>query len=144
MQKNKQIKALFFLGIFSVLLLHQVFPHLHHQHEERNVAIAHTEDHHHHHHDTSEKDDSSKNDFIDFFLGMHVHVFVTDEIPVIRNVINHRINDENIALELPLSKYFEVLKIYREIERPSIYNPPNNYFNHYFTNLDLRGPPVLG
>jgi hypothetical protein len=144
MQKNKQIKALFFLGVFSLLMLHQVFPHLHHQHEERNTAIAQTEDHHHHHHDIPDNDEDSKKDFIDFFIGMHIHISLTDEIPVIRNVINHRINDENIALKLPLSKYFEVRKIYREVERPSIYNPPNNYFNQYFINLDSRGPPALG
>jgi len=36
MQKHNNIKALFFLGIFSILLLHQVLPHWHHQQEIDN------------------------------------------------------------------------------------------------------------
>ena len=143
MQKNKQIKALFFLGIFSLLMLHQVFPHLHHQHEERKVTIAQAEDYHHHHHDTPEKEEDLKKDFIDLFIGMHIHISITDEIPVIRNVINHYSNDENLALKQPPSIFFEIGRDYREFERPPIYNPPNNYFNPYLSSLDSRGPPPL-
>ena len=59
MQKHKTIKALFFLGIFSMLLMHQVVPHWHHQHQEehQHSEVAHSHNHEHHH-ETPEKDNS--------------------------------------------------------------------------------------
>lgn len=144
MQTNKQIKSFFFLGVFSLLLLHQVFPHLHHQHEETSEAIVQIEDHHHNHqHDIPEKDDSFKKDFIAIFLGMHIHISEIDNIPIVRNVIKHQKVDKNIALKIPYSNFIEFNKDYKDVEKPIIYNPPNNYFNREINNLDLRGPPVL-
>ena len=68
MQKYNHIKALFFLGIFSLMLLHQVLPHLHHQHEVEHThkAFAHSENHNHHH-DVPKKE-SSKKGLLDLFL----------------------------------------------------------------------------
>jgi hypothetical protein len=144
MQKNKQIKSLFFLGVFSLILLHQVFPHLHHQHDEKSEIIVQAEEHHHNHqHDIPEKEDNSKKDFVDLFLGMHTHIHVIDEIPIIRNSIKHQNGDDNFALKIPLSNFFEFGMEYKEVEKPTIYNPPNNYFNLDINNVDLRGPPVL-
>ena len=143
MQKNKQIKALFFLGLFSLVMLHQIFPHLHHQHEVIKTNLAHSEDHHHHH-DTPKKEDSTKKDLIDLFLGMHAHGFVADEIPVIRYSVNIQIQVEDFTICDSTSSYSIVYKNYGEVDRPVIYDPPNNYFNPYIVNLDLRGPPVLG
>lgn len=61
MQKYIHIKALFFLGIFSLLLFHQIVPHWHHQNEveHSHKAVAHG-DSHSHHHDISEKGSSKK------------------------------------------------------------------------------------
>ena len=145
MQKNKQIKALFFLVVFSLLLLHQLFPHLHHQHDDvKSTPIAQTEDQHHNHqHHIPEEEDNSSNDFIDFFLGMHIHISVIDEIPIIRSVIKHQKTDENIALKTALFNYFTFEKTDEEVEIPKIYNPPNNYFNRNINNPDSRGPPIL-
>ena len=61
MQKHKHIKALFFLGIFSMLLLHQVLPHWHHEHEVEHThkAVANSNTHSHHH-DVPEKESPNK------------------------------------------------------------------------------------
>ena len=60
MQKPNKIAAFFFLGLFSLMMLHQVFPHLHHQHEETHSLsdIAHTDEHHHHDDSSHEKEES--------------------------------------------------------------------------------------
>ena len=102
MQKHNHIIAIFFLGIFSVFLLHQIVPHLHHQHEDSRSqkAILHA-DSHDHHHDTPEKEDNSKNGFLDFFLGMHVHIAVSDEIPVIRQLTKKLRIVDNIVSDIP-------------------------------------------
>ena len=80
MQKHNNIKALFFLGIFSMLLLHQVVPHLHHEHdvEHTHKAVANNETHSHHH-DVPEKESPNKG-ILDLFLEMHVHSVVSNEI----------------------------------------------------------------
>ena len=144
MQKHNHIIAIFFLGIFSIFLLHQIVPHLHHQHEDSpsHVAITHS-DVHDHHHDAPEEIKSSKKGLIDFFLGMHVHIAVSDEIPVIRQLTKKLRIVDNIVSDIPALNDI-ILKDYGEVEKPTVYHPPNNYFNPYAANLDLRGPPYLG
>ena len=145
MRKYNHIKALFFLGIFSMFLVHQIVPHLHHQHEDSHShkAISHN-DSHEHHHDTPEKEDNSKSGFLDLFLGMHVHVAVSDEIPVIRELTKKLRVVDNVDSDIQAINNYILLKEYHEVEKPSVYHPPNNYFNPYTANLDLRGPPYLG
>ena len=145
MQKFNHIKAIFFLGIFSMFLLHQIVPHLHHQHEDSSShkAITHS-DVHEHHHDAPEKEDNSKSDFLDFFLGMHVHVAVSDEIPVIRELTKKLRVVDNVVSDIPALYNNIILKDYTEVQKPAVYRPPNNYFNPYTANLDVRGPPYLG
>jgi len=145
MRKYNHIKALFFLGIFSMFLVHQIVPHLHHQHEgsHSHKEITHA-DSHEHHHDTPEKEDNSKSGFLDLFLGMHVHVAVSDEIPVIRELTKKLRVVDNVDSDIQAINSYILLKEYQEVEKPSVYHPPNNYFNPYTANLDLRGPPYLG
>jgi len=143
MRKYNQIKALFFLGIFSMLLLHQVIPHLHHQHEDSHshTTTVHNDDHHHH--DAPEKDGNSKKGFIDFFLDMHAHsTIIYDNIVVLKETVtNQKVVKKYITN--PISPNYNIVYIdYGDVEKPLIYQPPNNYFNPYLTFLDLRGPPV--
>ncbi len=143
MRKYNQIKALFFLGIFSMLLLHQVIPHLHHQHEDSHshTTTVHNDDHHHH--DAPEKDGNSKKGFIDFFLEMHTHsMVINDNIVVLKETVtNQKVVKKYITN--PISPNYSIVYIdYGDVEKPLIYQPPNNYFNPYLTFLDLRGPPV--
>jgi len=144
MQKYNHIKALFFLGIFSMLILHQVVPHLHHQHEVEHThkAVAHNDDHGHHHH--SSEEDNSEKGFLDFFLDLHTHSVVSNEI-----LFSHEYSETPIKVQKELNQalsfsQYTIIKSYEEVESESVYHPPNSYFNPYLAALDLRGPPLLG
>ena len=144
MQKNNHIKALFFLGIFSMLLLHKVIPHLHHQQEVEHThdSVAHNNNHSHHH-DAPEKE-SPKKGFIDFFLDYHPHLVVSDEIMLMYESSVKQLKvkkDINIFLTF---NHYSLFVNYDEVEKEKVYHPPNNYFNPYLTSLDLRGPPISG
>lgn len=144
MQKHNHIKVIFFIGIFSMFLLHQVVPHLHHQHQDSHShnSVALNNDHDHHH--APEKEDNPKSGFIDFFLTMHVHSSVSNEILITKeNVVKQTVVRKNIIQ--PFSPNYNIVyNDYGEVDKRSIYHPPKNYFNLYLICLDLRGPPSLG
>ena len=144
MQKYNNIKALFFLGIFSMLLLHQVLPHWHHEHdvEHTHKAVAHS-DNHSHDHDVPEKEAPYKG-FLDLFLEMHVNITVSSEI-----LITHTSSVKQLIVKTyksaPTSvNHYTVFINYDKVEKIRIYHPPNNYFYSYLSSLDSRGPPSLG
>ena len=144
MQKYNHIKALFFLGIFSMFLLHQVVPHLHHQHEVEHThdSVAHNNNHSHHH-DAPEKESPRKR-FLDLFLETHVHSVVSNEILLTResSVKNLDVKEDIIK---PVSfVHYSISINYDEAKKIRVYHPPDNYFNPYLSHLDLRGPPSLG
>jgi len=146
MDKYNHIKALFFLGIFSIILLHQAVPHLHHQHEvgHSHSAVVHGDSHSHdHRHEVPEKENPSKG-FLDLFLEMHVHSISANEILLI-----HESSIKQLDVKKNISKVVSVVHSnssidYGEPEKIKIYRPPNTYFNPYLLSLDLRGPPTLG
>ena len=144
MQKHNHIKALFFLGIFSMMLLHQVIPHLHHQHEVEHThnAIA-DSDTHSHHHDVP-KHESPNKGFLGLFLEMHVHYTVSNEI-----LLTHESRVKQLELRKDIRTsvsvaHYNISINYEEAEKIKVYHPPNNYFNSYLSSLDSRGPPSLG
>tara|TARA_R110002074_G_scaffold47755_1_gene122377 strand:- start:810 stop:1244 length:435 start_codon:yes stop_codon:yes gene_type:complete len=144
MQKHKHIKALFFLGIFSMLLLHQVLPHWHHEHEVEHThkAVANSNTHSHHH-DLPEKESPNKG-FLDLFLEMHVHSVVSNEILLTHeSSIKHLEVKKDISTPVSIVHYYSSIN-YDEAEKIKVYHPPNNYFNPYLSSLNLRGPPSLG
>lgn len=146
MQKANKIAAVFFLGLFSLMMLHQAFPHLHHQHEDSHSHsdIAHTGEHHHHD-ESSRKKEKSLYYFFGLFMDMHVHSTVSSDIVVLkRNTIElQTIVDKDVV-----KSAFDIQRLYlidkKQNNKPPIYKPPNKYFNPYLSYLDLRGPPSLG
>lgn len=144
MQKHNNIKTLFFLGIFSMLLLHQALPHWHHEHdvEHTHKAVA-NNDTHSHHHDVPEKE-SPNTGFLDLFLDMHVHSVVSNEILLTReSSIKHIEVKKDISVPISVVHYHSFIN-YDKAEKIKFYHPPNNYFNSYLSTLDSRGPPSLG
>jgi hypothetical protein len=144
MQKHNNIKALFFLGIFSLLLLHQVLPHWHNEHdvEQTHKAFANS-DTHSHLHDEPEKESPNKG-FLDLFLEMHVHSVVTNEILLTHESgIKHLEVKKDVSTPISVVHYYSLIN-YDEAEKIKVYHPPNNYFNAYLSSLDSRGPPSLG
>jgi hypothetical protein len=146
MQKHNHIKALFFLGIFSLLLLHQVVPHFHHQHdvEHSHKAVSNSNSgSHSHHHDIPEKESSNKG-LLDLFMEVHIHSVVANEILVTHNSSVKKLNvKKNVNTSISVNHY-SIPIIYDEAERVPVYQPPNTYFNSYLSSLDTRGPPSLG
>ena len=144
MQKQNHIKALFFLGIFSMLLLHQVLPHWHHEHEVEHThnAIAHS-DSHSHHHDVPEQESPNKG-FLDLFLEMHVHYAVSNEILLIQKSSVKQLDVKKDISKSVSFAHYNISINYEESEKIKVYHPPNNYFNSYLSSLDARGPPSLG
>ena len=146
MQKPNKIAAFFFLGLFSLLMLHQAFPHLHHQHEETHSHsdIAHTGEHHHHDDSSHEKKESPYG-FFGFFMDMHVHSTVSRDVVVLkRNTVERQtiVDDNVVKLTSDFQEFYVVDN--RQNDKPPIYHPPNRHFNPYLSSLDLRGPPSLG
>ncbi len=146
MQKPNKIAAFFFLGLFSLMVLHQVFPHLHHQHEETHSHsdIAHTGEHHHHDDSSHEKEESPYG-FFGFVMDMHIHSTVSSDIVLLkRNTVKQQtIVDDNIVKSTSDFQEFYVVDN-RQSAKPPNYKPPSYYFNPYLSSLDLRGPPFLG
>jgi hypothetical protein len=151
MQKANKISAFFFLGLFSLIMLHQAFPHLHHQHEDSHShsGVAHPGDHHHHHENGSGENEDSPYGFFDFFgffMDMHVHSASSGgDIFVLKR---HSVEQLRIVAKDVTDKTFDVAKLFlpdiRQIDNPATYHPPNTYFNPSLSCLDLRGPPALG
>jgi zinc transporter ZupT len=144
MQKHNNIKALFFLGIFSMLLLHQMLPHWHHKHDvdHTDKAVTHN-DTHGHHHDVPQKENTKKG-FLDLFLEMHVHTVVSNEI-----LLTHKSSTKHIEVKKDISTSISVVQYHSSInydrtEQIEVYRPPNKHFNPYLASLDTRGPPTLG
>ena len=143
MQKHNHIKALFFLGIFSLMLLHQVVPHWHHKYDvgHTHKTVVHN-DNHTHHHDTPKKEDSKKG-FLAFFLDVHVHSIEANEITLRhqKNIKKHNVKKD---ISTPISVNYYTSTNYDSTENVVIYHPPNNYFNPFLLSLTSRGPPILG
>ncbi len=145
MQKYNHIKALFFLGIFSLMLLHQVVPHLHHQHEveHSHKAVSNSKSHSHNQ-DVPEKE-SSKKGVLDLFLEVHIHSVVPNEILVSRESSVKQLKvKKDVKTPVFLDRYSIPINYYDELEKVSVYHPPNDHFNPYLTSLNSRGPPYLG
>ena len=143
MQKPNKIAAFFFLGLFSLMMLHQVFPHLHHQHEDSHshLDIAHTGEHHHHDDDSHEEE--SPYGFFGFVMDMHTHTTVSSDIVLLeRNTIEKKtVVDKDVLESVVETKGFFSVE-YRQNSKQPVYYPPNNYFNSYLSSLDSRGPPT--
>jgi len=145
MQKANKISAFFFLGLFSLMMLHQAFPHLHHQHEDSHSHSNVTHSGEHHHDDGSKENEESPFGFFDLFMDMHVHSTSSNEVVVFeRNLIERqtKIAKDSLDHQFTVQNLFSLDE--REIDKPLIYHPPNKYFNPYLSYLDLRGPPALG
>lgn len=148
MQKANKISAFFFLGLFSLIMLHQAFPHLHHQHEDAHSHfrsdVAHSGEHHHHDDGSKEKEESPYG-FFGFLMDMHVHSAVSGDIVVLKRT---SVEQQTVVYKDVLDSTFDTLRLFLlyngQKDSPTIYHPPNRYFNPSLSNLDLRGPPALG
>ena len=143
MQKPNKIAAFFFLGLFSLMMLHQVFPHFHHQHEVSHSDLAHTGEHHHH--DDNSHEEVSPYGFFGFVMDMHIHSTVSSDIVLLeKNTIEKQtiVGKDVVKSAVDSIGIFSIE--YRQNSKPPVYHPPNKYFNPYLSSPNSRGPPTLG
>ena len=143
MRKYNKIKAIFFLGIFSIFLLHQMLPHWHQEHEVEQTykAVAHSNSHGHHH-NVPEKESPYKG-FLDLFLEMHVHSEAVNE-----NLLIHLSSLKRLDVKKDINKLVSIVQrsistSCNETDKVKVYYPPNTNFYYYLSSLDSRGPPYL-
>lgn len=127
-----------------MLMLHQVFPHLHHDRNKTNHEIAQTDHGHSHDHD-HDKNEDEKDSFLSFLLATHTHLGNASEVLIVESTFSdyHKKKEFSKALDKSYSLK-SLFTAYREPEKPLVYQPPKLYFNPYLSNLSLRGPPTLG
>ncbi len=150
MQKYIQIKSIFLLIVFSILTIHNTFPHIHHSHDIsegvasiENIRHTHDEGHDHHHKNQENSDEDSENFLLGLLLNSHSHnaevnedseiqlslnkIIIGKDLPVITLTTNHQVPK---ITKLSLKKeYFEYQQDYKQ--------------EHQLLNCPLRAPPIL-
>lgn len=145
-QKSKKIVSLFFLSIFSVMLLHQVLPHVHHHHHDR--IGQHADDHHHHdghgHHHEDQNENGDKKGLLNLLLGSHSHPGQVNEVYFFRN--NPKQVIKTVKAVSPWVEFWAASFSYSTPGLKQVFpsddeSPPRR---HFLISHALRGPPALG
>lgn len=140
-----KISAIIFLGIFSVLLLHQVLPHVHHGHGEIEGAIVKIEGHHHHNDNTHHHHDKKKNesfDLLGFLLGNHSHSIDVNTVPVVKSIVKKTASKNHLSHEVTYLLQIHFLPHIDEIKCAYGHAPPDLSQIIYLNTYSLRGPPL--
>lgn len=142
MQQFRKIAAISFLSTFSMYLLHQVLPHVHHeQGSAEHISISdseHAHDHdHHHHHDSSEGFD-----LLGFLFGTHAHTVQVDNILVAKSISKQQ---ASVKVVVAADVAYNIKISNRVPEEQVIWqHPPDPTKSPHLTSVSLRGPPSLG
>ena len=146
MRSSSKLVALFFLSTFSVFLLHQMLPHIHHEHE-RTTSIEQVEDHHdnhesnHHHHDDESNDGF---DLLDLLLGNHTHSSQLDNIPTVKHLAKQQTVKKD-ECHFFLYDAQPISPVGFTVPKSNFGNSPPGFFSqHYSSSFFLRGPPSIG
>ncbi|WP_029036161.1 hypothetical protein [Salinimicrobium xinjiangense] len=147
MQVKPQIKASILLGLFSLLLLHQTIPHIHHEHQEKNenrlVKHSHGNSHGHEHKHENERNPKNSKSLLSILLATHSHGGSSTEIPVVEESIQH-ILLKKVKTESSSPQDFLLKNKLPEVKAAELqrnYQPPPDYLHSYLAFLSLRGPP---
>ena len=143
---KQKIPAVFFLSIYGMFMLHQVLPHVHHEHHEFEPAITKIDHHHghemdHHHHD-AEADDGF--DFLGFLLGNHSHNIDVNTVPTAIHFVSQKVVGKWFSFEITLVLLTRFLFQNDEKIYSLGHAPPDLGEDTYLSVTYLRGPPVLG
>jgi len=145
MNFREQIRAILFLCIFSMFMLHQALPHEHHKHEGLADSVGQT-GHQDHHHDKDHQhhDGGDDFDFLDFLLGNHAHGTHAENTPTVKSNVKPFVAAKDIpVLAMLVFQDFSVTK-YEPEKSMFRQQPPDYSCNRYLFTSSLRGPPSLG
>ncbi|NHE56470.1 hypothetical protein [Cyclobacterium plantarum] len=144
-----QIKAYLVIVIMLFGMMHNAFPHVHHEHDLDEHTVLVGESHHHHHSDHHPHSDEEENDdeekaFFDFLFKNHSHTKHThqhtpspvEHVKTVKQVLAKFFgaNDswEFSAIETDIGLHSYVLFNDIGLEAPNL------------NSNSLRGPPSLG
>lgn len=149
MHSLRKIAAAFFLSLFGLYLLHNIFPHTHHDHElsqasELQAAAHHHHDATHHHHSDKNDSDQDQSDFFDFLFNSHSHfkhplqhsIAVVETLKAVKQVVikDFYSNDPYLFTAKDTDVGWHRYVLFDDVD-------PDN---PYLQTTSLRGPPVLG
>jgi hypothetical protein len=125
-----------------MLLLHQVVPHLHHQHEnDHHHDVTHS--HHDNHHQKAPEKENSKGNLFEWILESHTHSTTSTDVLVLKKPTIKKITFEKevVIKVLPLNT-INIIKG-STLSKKWFFKPPDKLHGTYLLNLSLRGPPTL-
>ena len=149
MRKGIQIKALFLVGIFSLILVHQAVPHHHHDsdhHSHDSIAHSHTELDHRHHHEHQDKEEISFNKNL---LNRLIEFHSCGTTPTLEHLPNHIIVKKQKSIDLKIVPSIAIisnieLRDFKSNNKLQLYSSPDIAYEAHLVRPELRGPPFLG
>ena len=143
-----KILSITLLLLFVTNLLHDVVPHVHHQHDNISISQSHTTNHHHdgddHRHPDNNNKEENEYSFFDFLFANHSHSqHVHQLVPKIVEHAKQIKQQENKTFcnsTIPYFKY-RLIKDARLRHDYCLEYVPDDPF--IYSNF-LRGPPSLG
>ena len=130
-----------------MFMLHQVLPHVHHEHEGFENSIGYTEhqpnDHEKdHHHDNEDEDEGF--DFFGFLLGNHVHSVQADNILAVKYFAKQQVTVKDISSDATPTSLILSIEGTGQKKAISRQHPPDYFYDIHLSTSSLRGPPSLG
>tara|TARA_R110001592_G_scaffold330330_1_gene612506 strand:+ start:1047 stop:1424 length:378 start_codon:yes stop_codon:yes gene_type:complete len=125
-------------------MLHQVVPHIHHEHDQHESILQSFSDNndHQHSHDDGENNDDNKKDFLGFLLGNHSHIYHSD---FNKRTEKKDLKRQNREKDFPLYRTPTSSILVTKTLTPLLgKHPPSPNYKVYLLNQALRGPPSLG
>ena len=146
MRDFKKTGSVFFLGVFSIFLLHQAIPHVHHE-EATHAPRSHTSHHHDHHHEHDGGHKHSETPAEGGLAGaLDLHAHTIHSADMIRRGQEPLLKAEAKVFQVvaaPLQFFTLLFEAPRAAILP-VHHPPPLLLSPCLQAHDLRGPPVLG
>lgn len=128
--------------MFAVMSMHNVVPHIHHEHQ---VDVAHHhhshDDHGHHHHDHEDSEEKGLGNFLILLFAHHSHNNESLDVEVELNQVQPLKKLNEVALAADSELYETSIE---EDDYPYFLYKPRIYEGKSFLFKPLRGPPSIG
>ncbi|MBI0398079.1 hypothetical protein [Cyclobacterium marinum] len=148
MNKLRKIGGAFMLLIMLGMIMHNTFPHIHHQHERHSHDSNHSTNYSHqdegHHQENQNPSAQSPLEFISFLLGNHAHSQqVVDNNLVVEECVKEQKQNKTTKFFNKKAEYKNLLAGKTLSKKASI-SFLRKIKNYYYVSSPLRGPPTLG
>ena len=142
-----QIKATFLLLTIGIMMVHNVFPHVHHQHGEHDEVLTsahhHGSNHHHWHSGNEEKDEGHEHIALTP-VESHAHTYHSHEFISLATGKTKVKGDSDLSVACFAEK--EALASYdlhEELHRYALFKQ-SSFEPVFLSSVSPRGPPALG